>query len=320
MRTQTELQRLAMAAHQEARQRVDLRRDLALKLQPSAGPFIVGESIWFHDRDQSKIRGGLWIPARVVGVNAPPMLTIHVKGVTRTVNQSKVRKNPDPWHDVVITMSRGSRGAVPSAPRPKAKAKASPKFALRRTDPVVKKRPAASASPAPIGDASSDFDFSPPGTPRVQNIDSDAPFDDLDDEMFMPDDPFLMNGSRVCRQSQTSPYSGTRCMATPMRASDIRFLQFYQESDILSAVVSSYTDCVGPATQTSLHLKSLTEQKNAFDKYKPIVTWFGLHSSAPISEEVQSFIVYMIQETRKERSVLLPCHPAQLIFLEDRSV
>ena len=44
----------AIKAHLEARQRVDIRRDLAQKLRPSDGPFEAGQSIWYWDRDQSK--------------------------------------------------------------------------------------------------------------------------------------------------------------------------------------------------------------------------------------------------------------------------
>ena len=39
-----ELQKLALAKHQEARQLQDLRQDIARNLRPSEGPFSAGES------------------------------------------------------------------------------------------------------------------------------------------------------------------------------------------------------------------------------------------------------------------------------------
>ena len=38
-RTQQELQRLALKAHQEARQAADLRHDMAERIKPSGGPY-----------------------------------------------------------------------------------------------------------------------------------------------------------------------------------------------------------------------------------------------------------------------------------------
>ncbi len=92
----------AMKAHLEARQRTDLRRDLVQRLRPSDGPFELGQSVWYWDRDMSKLRGGEWIRTRIVGEENPPMIKIDINGKTIRVNQSKIRKNPDPWHDVVI--------------------------------------------------------------------------------------------------------------------------------------------------------------------------------------------------------------------------
>ena len=54
----TVVQEEALKAHLEARQRMDIRRDLAQKLRPSDGPFHPGQSIWYWDRDLSKIHGG----------------------------------------------------------------------------------------------------------------------------------------------------------------------------------------------------------------------------------------------------------------------
>ena len=109
------LRNLALKTHSEARQRTDLRRDLAQSLKPSEGPFELGKSVWYWSRDQSKIRGGEWKPSRVTKVEDGPMVSIDTDGISWRVNQTKVRKNPDPWHDVVIPGLEG-RDAVPTVP------------------------------------------------------------------------------------------------------------------------------------------------------------------------------------------------------------
>ena len=45
-RTQQELQRLALKAHQEARQAADLRHDMAKRTMPSDGPYKPGEKVF----------------------------------------------------------------------------------------------------------------------------------------------------------------------------------------------------------------------------------------------------------------------------------
>ena len=51
----------------------------------------------------------------MVAVKKPPMIEIDLKGKTIQVNQSKIRKNPDKWHDVVIPGLEG-RDGVPEYP------------------------------------------------------------------------------------------------------------------------------------------------------------------------------------------------------------
>jgi len=106
------IQTEALKAHLEARQRTDIRRDLVAKLRSSDGPFEPGQSIWYWDRDLSKIRGGEWLASRVLAYDKPPMVTIDLKGHSARVNQSKIRKNPDNWHDVVIPGLHGRDGVV----------------------------------------------------------------------------------------------------------------------------------------------------------------------------------------------------------------
>ena len=50
----SEVRKLAQQAHLEARQKEDIRRDLAQKLRPSSGPWIEGQGVWYWDRDMSK--------------------------------------------------------------------------------------------------------------------------------------------------------------------------------------------------------------------------------------------------------------------------
>ena len=45
-RTQQELQRLALKAHQEARQAADLRHDMAKRIMPSDGPYKPGDKVF----------------------------------------------------------------------------------------------------------------------------------------------------------------------------------------------------------------------------------------------------------------------------------
>ena len=53
------LQQLALRAHLEARQALDLQKDLAAKIRPSMKTeFASGDSVWYWDRDANKIRGG----------------------------------------------------------------------------------------------------------------------------------------------------------------------------------------------------------------------------------------------------------------------
>jgi len=95
------LKDLAQKAHTEARQSLDIRRDLAVRLRHSEGPFKAGQSVWNWQRDLSKSRDGKWIRARVVGDHQPPMASTDLNGTVVRANESKPKLNPDPWHDVV---------------------------------------------------------------------------------------------------------------------------------------------------------------------------------------------------------------------------
>jgi len=123
------LKELAQKAHTEARQSHDLRRDLAARLRHSEGPFEAGQSVWFWQRDMSKLRDGKWVRARVVGDHRPPMVNIDLNGTVCRVNESKLKLNPDPWHDVVIP-GVDNRDAVVTVPPIPGSAPATPQLAL----------------------------------------------------------------------------------------------------------------------------------------------------------------------------------------------
>ncbi len=62
------VRQLAKQAHLAARQREDLRRDLAARLKLSDGPFEPGMGVWYWDGDAPKIRGDELIKSKVVGL------------------------------------------------------------------------------------------------------------------------------------------------------------------------------------------------------------------------------------------------------------
>ena len=75
-RTSLELQRIAMRAHQEARQSLDLRKDLARRVMPSDGPYQKGDRVFVWHKDESKKKSeGVWVRGIVVsqyGVGRSP--------------------------------------------------------------------------------------------------------------------------------------------------------------------------------------------------------------------------------------------------------
>ena len=115
--------RLATEAHMKARQRLDLRRDLSAKLlQSHTGVLQVGQNIWYWDRDMTKIRGGEWLRGKVLEFDPKnPMVKIELnedhKGRRQFwCNRSKVKRNPDPWHDVMIPGLEGRDGVTEVPP------------------------------------------------------------------------------------------------------------------------------------------------------------------------------------------------------------
>ena len=110
-RTTLELQRIALRAHQEARQAIDLRKDLARRVMPSDGPYRKGDRVFVWHKDESKKKTeGVWVRGVVVSQEGA-MVLVEVHRAVLRVNQSKVRRDHDPWHDVAVPLKSddGSR-------------------------------------------------------------------------------------------------------------------------------------------------------------------------------------------------------------------
>ena len=95
---------IAMRAHQEARQSLDRRKDLAPRVMPSDGPYQKGDRVFVWHKDESKKKsGGVWVRGIVVSQESA-MVLVEVHRAVLRVNQSKVRRDGDPWHDVAIPL------------------------------------------------------------------------------------------------------------------------------------------------------------------------------------------------------------------------
>jgi hypothetical protein len=109
-------QKIAMQAHLEATQLVDLRNDLARNLRPSDGPFKPGDRVYFWNKDHSKLKAiGCWERGRVLSHTGSMVLIETLRTVYR-VNQSKVKLDHDPWHDVPDPLAEPS--AQPEQKKP----------------------------------------------------------------------------------------------------------------------------------------------------------------------------------------------------------
>ena len=113
------VQKLALQSHIAARQAEDLRQDLARKIKPSEGPFLPGTRVFYWDKDISKVKDtGKWIKGRVLG-QVGPMVTIETQGGVVRVNESKVRRDHDEWHDVPLPeelTTKEEKGSEPPDP------------------------------------------------------------------------------------------------------------------------------------------------------------------------------------------------------------
>ena len=98
-----------MKAHLEARQSAGLKKDLAKRVMPSDGPYNKGEKVFFWHKDDNKKKSeGVWMRGTVVSQKgAMAMVLVQLPTVLVRVNQSKVRRDHDEWHDVQIPHLEG---------------------------------------------------------------------------------------------------------------------------------------------------------------------------------------------------------------------
>ena len=132
-RTTLDLQRIAMRAHQEARQSIDLRKDLARRVMPSDGPYQKGDRVFVWHKDESKKKSeGVWVRGTVISQEGA-MVLVEVHRSALRVNQSKVRRDGDPWRDVAIPLKPAEpRGSSPEEVRDDAPRRSSQEEALER--------------------------------------------------------------------------------------------------------------------------------------------------------------------------------------------
>ena len=131
---------LAMRAYSAARQALDLRRDLAARLNMSEGPFSIGENVYYWNSatnaraqgDLSKQktadgkRTGGWIKGKIVSTGTGAMVGVDLGTRIVRVNVSKLRRNADVFSDIEVPL------APLAAPKPEeaALAEGSPKSEL----------------------------------------------------------------------------------------------------------------------------------------------------------------------------------------------
>ena len=71
-------------------------------LLPSDGPYAHGDRVFVWIDDKAKYKAvGRWARARVISQNGA-IVTVEIDKAMLRVNQSKVRRDYDPWHDVPL--------------------------------------------------------------------------------------------------------------------------------------------------------------------------------------------------------------------------
>ena len=69
---------------------------------PSDGPYKQGDEVFYWHQDSSKFKDkGKWIRGKVLSQEGA-MVHLHTNKAVIRVNQSKVRRDHDEWHDVSI--------------------------------------------------------------------------------------------------------------------------------------------------------------------------------------------------------------------------
>ena len=128
---------LAMRAYSTARQALDLRRDLAARLNMSEGPFSIGENVYYwNSATNARVQGDLskqktadgkrtggWIKGKIVSTGTGAMVGVDLGTRIVRVNVSKLRRNADVFSDIEVPL------APLEAPKPEeaALAEGSPK-------------------------------------------------------------------------------------------------------------------------------------------------------------------------------------------------
>ena len=93
-RTTLELKRIALRAHQEARQSLDLRKDLARRVMPSDGPYSKGDRVFVWMKDESKKKTeGIWVRGKVVSQEGA-MVLVEVTSSCAASESVKSQKRP----------------------------------------------------------------------------------------------------------------------------------------------------------------------------------------------------------------------------------
>ena len=92
---------------QEARQSADLRHDMAKRTMPSDGPYKAGDKVfvWSAPANANSIASKAlrerWVRGTVISQEGS-MVNVHVDNAVLRVNQSKIRRDHDEWHDVAV--------------------------------------------------------------------------------------------------------------------------------------------------------------------------------------------------------------------------
>ena len=83
---------------------------------PSDGPYSLGDKVFVWMKDESKKKAeGIWVRGMVVSQEGAMVLVQVHKSVLR-VNQSKVRRDYDAWHDVAIPLNLEPEAKADGAP------------------------------------------------------------------------------------------------------------------------------------------------------------------------------------------------------------
>ena len=112
----------ALKSYLEARQSVDLRKDLASSLRFVSGPFSEGEMVWYYQVDGNKIKNGRkigsWIKAEVRSPQKGSMVIISLGTRVVEVNQSLLRREYDFLEHIDIPLSDTTAQSAPRSVPP----------------------------------------------------------------------------------------------------------------------------------------------------------------------------------------------------------